>query len=434
MKTIRQQLLVGLLYGTLACALVASAALYSEVREEANELADLQLRQIVAALPNQLASSAELPVNRNPDEDIVIQAWDQGNRILYSSHPQLHLVRSGSDGFNSVTLHGARWRVYGEQRRGHYLQVAQPMAVRELLAADLTWRIALPLLIFLGVLGALISVVVGRALRPLERVAEAVAGRSASALHALELDGLPPELSPIVDALNDLLGKIDRAMTAQRNFVADAAHELRSPLTALKLQLQLAERAGSDALRMGAFAKLHDRLDRASHLVHQLLTLARHESGHGAARFGAIDLLLLAQSTVADQSTLAENRGIDLGVEADSQSVLVQAEGDALRVLLNNLVDNALRYTQAGGQVDVFSGFEGVRPVLRVRDNGPGVSEPERLRLFDRFYRPAGNAVWGCGLGLSIVKNIADLHSAEVRLADNAGATGFMVTIVFPAQ
>ncbi len=431
MKTIRAQLLIGLSCCTVACALVAGAGLYKQVRKEANELSDLQMREIAYALPNVFGSNTVLPATEDPEAELVIQVWDQQDTLLYSSRPQAAIPRYRLSGFQSVKLNGERWRIYGETRHERFVQISQPMEVRQELAQDMTRRISIPLLVFLVVLSGLIWVIVGRALRPLNRVATAVAGRSPNALQPLELGGLPPELKPIVESLNQLLLKIDQAMTAQRNFVADAAHELRSPLTALKLQLQLAERAGTDELRVAAFAKLHERLDRSNHLVQQLLTLARNEPGQVPARLSTVDLHQLAQWVVANQSTYAESREIDLGVEADSVAVLIEGDADGLRVLLNNLVDNALRYTQVGGQVDVMSCVEEGHPLLRVQDNGPGVPEPERARLFDRFYRPDGNTVWGCGLGMSIVKNIADFHHADIRLSENVGGIGFMVTLVF---
>lgn len=431
MLTIRQRLLLGLFLAALACALAASVALYRKVREEANELADLQLHQIAATLPDLLTPNIEIPAAGDPEEDVLIQAWDQRGQLIYSSQGALNVPRYAPSGFRSVELQGQGWRIFGVVRHDRLVQVSQPMAVRERLARHLAMRVVLPLLAFIPIFGLLAYVVVGRALRPLERMARAVADRSPSALQPLELAGLSPELRPVVDELNALLGKIDHVMAAQRNFVADAAHELRSPLTALKLQLQLAERAVGDEQRTVAFGKLHERLERASHLVQQLLTLARHDPEQVTAAHASIDLHQLAQRAVADHSTYADSREIDLGVDGGSGTVLVLGHADGLAVLLNNLVDNALRYTQVGGRVDLYAGIEQGRAVLRVSDNGPGVPQHERARLFDRFYRPDGNEVWGCGLGMAIVKNVADLHRAEVALSDGVNGRGLVVSVLF---
>jgi two-component system OmpR family sensor kinase len=431
MKTIRRQLLLGLLGATLLCVLGAGALLYRSLLSETNELADLQLRQLAAALPNEFAPNTGLPAAEDPEEEFVLQAWDESGAPLPVSPGKLELPRYAVQGFSTATVHGQQWRLYGETRRGRYVQVAQPTAVRDDLAASMALRAGAPLLVFVLVLARMIVVVVGRALKPLNRLAQAVAGRSPDALTPLAVDDMPPELGPVVLALNGLMQKFDEALTAQRTFVADAAHELRSPLTALKLQLQLVERAGSDEARRAALAKLHERLDRGTHLVRQLLSLARHESPLATAQLRPVDLGLLLESAVADHSALADSRDIDLGIEAPAQ-VMLAADPDGLRVLLNNLIDNALRYTQQGGRVDLQCAYEDGRALLRVRDNGPGVAVQHRARLFDRFFRPDGNDAWGCGLGLSIVRNIADHHRAEIRLADAEPGRGLSVTVLFP--
>jgi two-component system OmpR family sensor kinase len=224
---------------------------------------------------------------------------------------------------------------------------------REQLAAGLAFRSLLPFLLMLPVLGALICFVVGRSLVPLSRLAQAVGRRSPSALQPLGADGQPPELRPVVAALDDLLRRLDHALSSQRAFVADAAHELRSPLTALKLQLQLAERATTDGQRAVAFCKLHERLDRATRMVQQLLAAARHESGSGERVAEQVDLLGLAQACVADRFVSASAKGIDLGVSPGGERIYANGNSDDLQILLGNLLDNALRYTPAGGRVDV---------------------------------------------------------------------------------
>lgn len=431
MKTIRRQLLLGLLGATLLCVLVAGYSLYRSLRHETNELADLQLRQLAVALPDEFAPDTGLPAAEDPEEEFVLQAWDDAGLPLPLSMGAQQLPRYTLNGFRTVTLEGQHWRLYGQTRHGRYVQVAQQMAVRDALAAHIALRAGAPLLALAVVLSLLIVGVVGRALKPLNRLAQAVAGRSAEALTPLDADEMPPELRPVVLALNGLMRKFDDALTAQRTFVADAAHELRSPLTALKLQLQLVERSGSDEARAVAVAKLHERLDRSTHLVRQLLSLARHEAAPPQARLREVDLGQMLEAAVADHSALADSRGIDLGVDAPAH-VMVRADPDGLQVLLNNLVDNALRYTQQGGRVDLQSAYEQGRPLLRVRDNGPGVEEQYRARLFDRFFRPDGQQAWGCGLGLSIVRNIADNHRAEISLADTAAGRGLSVTVLFP--
>lgn len=432
MKTIRQQLLLSLLGGTMACTLIAGAALYWKVREEAGELFDAQLKQVAVSLPPSLSPQAELADKSEPEADILIQAWDRGGRLLYSSYPALSLPHYPPTGFRTVEASGGRWRVYSEARRDRFVQVAQPIDARTELAAEVALRSLLPFIAVIPILAALIWVVVGRSLQPLQRVARAVGQRSPQALQPLATAGLPPEVTPMLDALNDLLQQLDHALSSQQAFVADAAHELRSPLTALKLQLQLAERARTEQQRTAAFAKLHDRLDRSSHLVHQLLTLARHDPESDRQALDQVDLQALARQVVADQYVLAESKEIDLGVNADGMPVFVRGQADSLRILLNNLVDNALRYTPRGGRVDVDVFIEAGCAGLRVSDTGPGIAAADRQRVFDRFYRSETSEAWGSGLGLSIVKRIADLHGARIQLDDSPAATGLQVSVLFP--
>jgi len=428
-------LLLGLFWAGLAAGLTAGLVTYQKAYTEATELADLQLRQFALALPSRLTPNLEKPLSGEPGEAVFIRVWDAAGRLRYASEGAPGLPRQSGSGFASLTAADGGWRVFNLRGETRSVEVAQPDAVRRAMAAHLAWRVILPLLVFLPVFGFLVYVIVGRALRPLERMAGAVAGRSPSALQPLELGPLSSELEAITAAVNRLLTQIDEAMSAQRRFVADAAHELRSPLTGLKLQLQLAEKAAGGTAADSAFGKLHERVDRAIHVVRQMLMLARHEAGAAAAaaRFARVDLYQLAQQAAAEQSVLAESRGIDLGISPASATVSVHGDHDSLAVLLNNLVDNAVRYTPAGGQVDISTGIRpDGRAVLLVADNGPGVPLCERGRLFDRFYRPDGNQIWGCGLGLAIVKNLADQHRAELQLCDGLGGKGFGVELVFP--
>lgn len=434
MLSIRRQLLLGLLAATLLCVLGAGISLFRSLLEETNELADLQLRQLAVALPDEFAPQTGLPAAHDPEEAFVLQAWDEAGQSLSVLPGQPQLPRYALAGFADVNLRGEDWRLYGETRRGRYVQVAQAQAVRDQLAWQMTMRAGAPLLVFALILGLLIVAVVRRALAPLHRLAASVAGRSPDALTPLPADDMPPELRPVVLALNGLMGQFEAALAAQRTFVADAAHELRSPLTALKLQLQVAERATSEDERRAALAKLHGRLDRSTHLVRQLLSLARHETALTPSQLRPVDLGQLLEAAVADHSALADSRDIDLGVlepHAAAVPVLVNADPDGLQVLLNNLIDNALRYTQRGGRVDLQAALEGGRPLLRVSDNGPGVPRQHHARLFDRFFRPDGNDAWGCGLGLSIVRHIAEHHQADIALADGEAGRGLRVTVRF---
>ena len=238
-------------------------------------------------------------------------------------------------------------------------------------------------------------------------------------------------------ALNGLLERLDHALIAQRSFIADAAHGLRTPLTAVHLQAQLAERATTDAERSAALSELKGGLERATRLSEQLLALAREEPGVSDRAVVTVDLGATVRSVVADLAPLAAAKRIDLGV-SETSGVEVRGDADALATLVSNLVDNAVRYTPAGGRVDVVVANEGDTALLAVRDNGPGIAPEDRERAFDRFYRGAAahatGAVHGSGLGLAIVKRIAERHGAVADLGPGLEGQGLGVSVRFPRQ
>jgi len=269
-------------------------------------------------------------------------------------------------------------------------------------------------------------------LKPLEAMSRAVGKRRADALAPLAERGLPEELQPLAGSLNALLGRLDAALGAQRRFTADAAHELRTPLAALKLQLDVARRVGDDPARVAAYDDLEGGVERASHLVDQLLTLARVEPEALAAQGVDCDLVALAKDAIVARGAFAAGKRIDLGL-AHATPAVVHGDPASLAILLSNLIDNALRYTPEGGRIDVGVDRDAAgAAVLTVADTGPGIPPEERERVFDRFYRGEGNRAPGSGLGLSIVKRIADAHGATIGLDDPAEGGGLVVSVRFP--
>jgi two-component system, OmpR family, sensor kinase len=308
------------------------------------------------------------------------------------------------------------------------VQVAQPLSVRRELAADMALRTVAPLCILFPFLGLLVWVAVGKGLAPVKRVAADVQSRDVSTLSPVADAELPQEIRPLTHAFNDLLVRLDRAIDSQRAFIADAAHELRTPLTALKLRIQLAERAEDETSRAVAFAELKEGYERAIRMVQQLLTLARQEPGASTRAPQPVDMATLARTVIADLAPAADAKRIDLGLNADEATI--EGDPDTLRILMNNLVDNAIRYTPEGGRVDVDIAADASTCKLTVRDTGPGIPEQEIGRVFDRFYRVAGTGVEGSGLGLAIVRQIADAHGAKVVLR-NANP-GLCAIVTFP--
>jgi signal transduction histidine kinase len=430
MISIRARLLMALLAVVIVISLLAGLLTYRRVLAETSTLFDYQLRQMALSLRSQIpmAPRLELPPDQ-ADSDFVIQIWDLYGTRVYFSRPGLPLINATALGYADVRVAGGSWRTYGLQTLDGVIQIAQPLRVRAAFARGAALRVVIPLLLLLPLLGAAIVGVVGNGLRPLRRVATEVQRRDAHSLTPLATERLPQEVAPLIDALNRLLLRLHAAFQAQRAFVADAAHELRSPLTAVRLQLQLLDRAPDEAARREARANLGAAVDRAIHLVEQLLTLARSEPREEAGEWSAIPLEQATADGIADANALAVARRIDLGLEAEPAAV--QGDRDALRVLVRNLVDNAVRYTPEGGQVRVSTHQQTSGATLEVVDTGPGIPPSDRERAFDRFYRRSNAPEGGSGLGLAIVKAIADRHGAQIRLDDAPGG-GLKVTVAFP--
>lgn len=289
MRSIQRTLLWWLALGLLAGIAIATALIYGQARQEANALFDYQMKQVAAALPSQFSNPVQPPFDPSingtgadllhGDEDVVIHIWDGSGRSLYLSHSHPALPPRAELGFSNVRTDQGEWRIYSVQLGPAVVQIAQPLSARRTLAAHMALRTVAPLLLLLPLLGWLVWMAVGRGLRPLREIASEVRARDANTLTPLALGPMPDEIAPVTHALNQLLARLEHAIDTQRAFVADAAHALRTPLAALQLQAQLVERADNAMARQEAVAQLRAGLERLTHLVAQLLTLARQEPG-----------------------------------------------------------------------------------------------------------------------------------------------------------
>lgn len=431
MNSIRRRLLAFLLLSAAATALIVGAFTYRNILREHEELFDYQLRQMALSLRDQGAiPAALLGVDAQGETpDFVVQIWDFDGARVYLSRPGKPLTSQATLGFSDVEVEGKRWRAFGVESRRRVIQVAQPFDVRRDLAAAAALRSLWPLLAFLPFMAALVWWLVGRSLAPLDRLAAEVKARDAGTLAPVSESGLPAEIAPVAGALNSLLARLRHSFDRERAFVADAAHELRSPLTALKLQLQLHGRADDAAARQEAIRHLDAGVDRATHLVEQLLALARSEPQDAPPPIEPADLAEAARLAIADIFPLARERNIRLALEAPDHA-MVAGEFEALRTLARNLFDNAVRYTPEGGRVRGRIDVDEGRTQLVVEDSGPGIPESDRQRVFDRFYRRDNGAEVGSGLGLAIVKGVAARHRAQVSL-DPSSLGGLRVCVAF---
>ena len=443
-NSLRTRLLSFLLVAVSLAAVLQAASAYRGALRQADAMFDDHLQQTARSLRSGVLPG--LPLAEGEDGsgfDLYVQIWGQdGTQIFRSSRSAL--PPRAVLGFSDVEANGIRYRVYTLQTALQTVQIAQDLSARSARARALALQAVLPFAWLTPLLMLAVWWIISRSLAPIERARRQVASRAADDLSPLSDSGLPDEVRPLVDELNLLFGRVRSAFDAQKTFVADAAHELRSPLTALKLQAQALRRAGQDAPeREAGIARLNQGIDRAIRLVEQLLLLAREEAGAGAAGSGAgrVDLQSVVQLAVADVLPQAGLKRIDIGLAGNPPApgaCEVSGQTEGLRILLRNLLENAVKYTPPDGRVDVLLADRQRQPALTIEDSGPGIAPEIRHRVFDRFFRAAHNdkntdAQTGSGLGLAIVKVIADRHGAALALGRSERLGGLKVEVLFPA-
>ena len=448
MRSLERHLLLWVMGTLLIGAIAMSLVSYVATLQEMNEVFDENLKQVALSVAsyhragergNAVSTSG---VKSGTDEgvdtaDLVTLTWTSDGKLTFTSDPSVSIPFGRQPGAALVrTADGTGWHVYTVVSDVGVVQSAQSVSTRRESAAESATKLFLPLLVLLALIGVLLVFALRRGLKPLDVAADHVAKRTAASLEPLGVDGMPREIHPLVQAIDAMMRRLSLAFDTQRRFVADAAHELRTPITALRLQSQLLQQAGDDASRQDAFAELRAGIDRSEHLVTQLLRLSRADPAAAASRMERVDLAELARSVVASWCVQADHKGIDLGAGGRRRLETV-GDQEQLLVMLNNLVGNALRYTQRGGVVDVAADEIDGYPTVVVTDNGPGIPESERARVFDRFYRgeeaQSGTETSGTGLGLSIVQAVAHRHGATVNLRTAPSGEGLEVSVVFAA-
>jgi two-component system sensor histidine kinase QseC len=435
--------LIGTVVGLVAALWIAVAAfVWVDVRHELDELHDGHLAQAAALLVAQNLREIEddepvdAPLLHRYAPRVAFQVWHEGRLALRSANAPVAPMVSGRgrspSGFETIQIDGQGWRVFATRGAEHDVQVfvgertsARAAILRAVLRGMLTpLALALPLLALAGWWA------VRRGLLPLRRLGDTLARRRPDALQPVALDDVPAEMAPMLAALNDLLARIAALMETERRFTADAAHELRTPIAAIRTQAQVALGEADHAARRHALEATVEGCDRATRLVEQLLTLSRLEAGGAPART-PVDLAVVARGVVAALAPQAIARRQDLGLDAP-QPCQVTGDETLLAVLLRNLVDNALRYSADGAAVQVRVECHGAQARLVVADAGPGVAEAARARLGERFFRVLGSGASGSGLGWSIVARIVAVHHGSVRSGSSAALGGLEVTVDLP--
>ena len=436
--SLRGRLLWLLLIAVALAALVQGGLAFYAASSEADGIFDYHMQQIALALRGGLTSG---PLPRHlahdvdeADFDFVIQIWSLDGTPELTSSERVELPRQAAQGFSDVTVNGTRYRVFSTRTSTQVIQVAQDLSARQELAGSLVLRIVGPVMLFAPILMLAVWWVVSRSTRPLLRAREQIARRAAEELSPLTAADIPDEVRPLVDEINLLFGRLAEAFAAQQSFVADAAHELRSPLAALRLQVQSMQRATGTEARAVAARRLIGGIDRMGRLVDQMLVLARQDAAVDPVDTARVDLRTVASLAIGDVLAAAHERHIDLGI-SESSAVSVAGEPESLRILFRNLLENAIKHTPDGATIDVAIRIADRSPVVEIADSGPGIPVSERSRVFDRFYRVAGGSVApGSGLGLAIVQSIAVRHHATISLDESHRLGGLRVTVRFQAS
>ena len=419
MNSIRVRVLLSLLGMLIVSAVVMAALTYRNVLAETESLFDYQLRQMAFSLRDQgEIAPAQASTLADEELDFVVQIWTVDGRIIYPPRLRDDLPTRALLGLADVTVQGKTWRAFSVASQDRVIQVAQPLQIRQRLAAGAALRSVAPLLFIAPLMAMLVWWLAAQTLAPLRRVADGVRARDEQSLRPLPTEGLPDEVAPLVGALNGLLQRLDASLGAQRAFVSDAAHELRSPLTALKLQMQLLRRAPDETARGEALEALNAGIDRAVRGVEQLLALARAEPAAPGGEPVDLDLSELVRAAIGETVPFAHSRQTAVSLLTDAP-VPLRGDAASLTALARNLVDNAVRYSPRGARVELRVLREDGAALLRVDDTGPGIPPEERARVFDRFYRHAAGDEAGTGLGLAIVRSVADRYGATVTLADS---------------
>jgi two-component system sensor histidine kinase QseC len=440
-SSIRRRIVAILIGLFVATWLAAFGATYLAATSRIGEQFDAQLAHDAGAL---LVLAEQEPIPRgeqprripvNPPQlrkVLAFAVW-HGERLMLQSYNAPGVARPDTAGYSDATLDGRTWRGYTlMQPQGSLtVWVGEPFVLRDRMIDEITLDVLLPMLLALPLLAAAVWWGVGRGLMPLARVATEVAGRSASNLQPLHVAVVPAEVNVLVDRLNDLLTRLREAFERERRFTADAAHEIRTPLAGIKTHAQVLLRTANESERRQAAEQVIEGVDRTARLVEQLLTLARLDREALEHEFTPVDAGSLAAEVLEGMRRDAEAKRMTLGLQSQERAE-INGNRVALSMMLRNLVDNAIRYTPAGGRVEVQVGCVDEQIALRVTDTGPGIPRAERGRIFDRFYRGTNASAFGCGLGLSIARRVAELHNASIALADGPAGRGLQVTVSLP--
>ena len=436
--SLKQRLLLLVLAATVVVWIGEALLTYHSTRKEVNELLDAHLAQAASILAVQSEHEMseiqfdDAPQLADDSMHVAFQVWEEGHKLrLHSANAPEYPLTEHDHGFNDIIIDGQKWRVFSVWNGAHnfLIHVAELSDIRDHVASTIAYNLLLPLSFSLPLLAILLWIAVTRGLRPLVRLTREVARREPDALMPLNVGAAPREVVPLIEHLNRLFGRIDASIQKERRFTADAAHELRTPIAAIKAQAQVAQAVTNIEDREHSIKNVIYGCDRAAHLIDQLLTLARldalDDGGAEQCRLRAI-----AAEVIAAIAPIALEKGVQIELMGGNE-IEVRGKSGLLRIMLRNLIDNAVKHTPSGTvvQINVLNDQDAI--CLSVTDNGPGIPQQERERVMERFYRLLGTEASGSGLGLSIVKRVVEIHAATLRIVSPDHGNGLKVEVIF---
>jgi two-component system OmpR family sensor kinase len=431
--SIRNRLLLWLLSALLILTCLITAVTYVVERISLRQHENERLKQIALDIPSNLKKADLRQINvklYHGRDDFELQIWDSDAALIYQSHADFALPRFSTPGFSVQKWRGERWKLYIRTTATNTIQVAQSLDARAHLVNEHAVRAIIPPLLVIPLFALFIPLCLNRGLQSLAHFSKELEARSPRALGPLTVRDQPSEIAPLKQALDTLLRRLSHASDMQRTFIADASHELRTPLATLQIQTQLVEQALGTGQEHSALADLKAGIKRTGHLVEQLLMASRLESNGGLDSYEALSLDQLAREVTIELLPFANSKRIDLGLERMAAAAIVGCEYQ-IRLLIRNLIDNAIRYTPSPGRVDVEIVRNAEQIHLMIEDSGRGISVDDRDRVFDRFYRCLGHELPGSGLGLALVKQVAEQHDAAISMTVGERLTGLKVTVSF---
>ena len=439
--SIARQLLVVLVGAVALTWIVTALVSYVEARHEVEELLDAHLAQLASLVLAEAGREARTVDAEHAESlhryarRVAFQLWANGRELrLHSANAPDTRLSPRDEGFSDVVVDGGRWRVFSawDAERKYVVQVGEGQRARDEIVGKIAENLLVPLGIALPALALVIWLGIRRAMRPLRALNRQVEARAPGNLAPVEIDKAPQEVAPLVANLNRLFGRVQASIENERRFTADAAHELRTPLAALRAQAQVARGASDGVERRRALDAVIAGCDRGSHLVDQLLTLARLEPRELRVDQGRCDVRDVLRHAIAELAPMAFDKDIDLELD-EGPGVAIAGDARLLGILFRNLVDNAVRYGPSRSRVRVRIDRTAAAVAVTIVDGGPGVPEEERASLGRRFHRLAGTQESGTGLGLSIVRRIAELHGATLAFETAPAGEGLAVVVTFPA-